>query len=75
MQERRERVRVMLCLYHLSQAWLMYELEKRGISVDKSSLSDILSGRRRSGDKTEKVIDSALTILEKYGKCYAGEGE
>jgi hypothetical protein len=53
----------------------MNELEKRGISVDKSSLSDILSGRRRSGDKTEKVIDSALTILEKYGKCYAGEGE
>lgn len=41
MQERRERVRAMLCRYHLSQAWLMYELEKTGVSVDKSSLSDL----------------------------------
>lgn len=75
MQEQRERVRVMLCRYHLPQSWLMNELEKRGISVDKSSLSDILNGRRRSGNKTERVIDNALTILEKYGKCYAGDGE
>lgn len=73
MQERRERVRAMLCRYHLSQAWLMYELEKTGVSVDKSSLSDMLGGRRKSGDKTARVIDNALVILEKYGKCYAGE--
>lgn len=75
MQEQRERVRVMLCRFHLSQSWLMNELEKKGVPVDKSSLSDILSGRRRSGNKTELVINSALAILEKYGKCYAGEGE
>lgn len=75
MQEQRERVRVMLCRHHLSQSWLMNELEKRGISVDKSSLSDILSGRRKGGSKTERIINGALTILEKYGKCYAGEGE
>lgn len=75
MQEQRERVRVMLCRFHLPQSWLMNELEKKGVPVDKSSLSDILSGRRRSGNKTELVINSALAILEKYGKCYAEDGE
>lgn len=75
MPEKREKVRVMLCCYHLSQSWLMHELEKNGISVDKSSLCEILTGRRKTGNKTEIVILEALSILERYKKCYAGEGE
>ena len=75
MPEKREKVRVMLFRYHLSQLWLMHELEKNGISVDKSSLSEILTGRRKTGSKTEIVISGALSILERYERCYVGERE
>lgn len=71
MQEKRDQVRMLLCRYHLTNGWLMCELEKIGIEVDKSSLSEILTGRRKR-KKAETVINGALTILAKYGDCYAG---
>ena len=74
MPEKREKVRSLLCRYRLSQSWLLCELRKDGISVDKSSLSEILHGRRNR-DKAEQVIEGALVILEKYSKYYAEEGE
>ncbi len=70
MQEKRERVRVLLSKYCLTYAWLINELEKQGVSVSTSELSDILSCRRR-GEKAVTVIDHSIDILNKYGKSYA----
>jgi len=72
MQEKSDKVRILLCQYHLTYAWLMSELDKIGISVDKSSLSEILTGRRKR-NKAVIVLDGSLEVLGKYGKCYAGQ--
>lgn len=70
MQEKREKVRMLLSKYCLTYAWLINELEKQQISVSTSEISDILNYRRR-GDKAVMVIDKSSEILERYGKCYA----
>ena len=70
MQEKRERVRVLLCKYCLTYAWLINQLEKHGVLVSASEMSDILNCRRR-GQKAVTVIDKSIEILEKYGKYYA----
>jgi hypothetical protein len=49
----------------LTCAWLMFRLDKCGISVDKSSLCDILSGRRK-GPKAVEVIERSKVILDGY---------
>lgn len=72
MQEQCDQVRILLCQYHLNYFWLMCELEKIGISVDKSSLSAILTGRRKR-KKAETVLNGSLQVLKRYGEIYAGE--
>ena len=71
MREKRERVRVLLLTYHLTYAWLIFELEKRGVKVTSTELCDICHGRRTS-EKAVNVIDTSMEILERYGTCYAG---
>ena len=70
MQEKRDAVRAMLCRNRLSQAWLIFELEKAGVLVDKSSLSEILSGARQK-KKAAEVIEAAYVILARYESHYA----
>ncbi len=62
-------VKIRLLKNCLTQAWLIYQLERLGISLDKSTLCDILSGRRK-GKKAEEVIENAESILDKYEAVY-----
>ncbi len=70
MRAKREKVRLLLQKYYLTYAWLINELEKQGVVVANSELSDILTDRRRS-EKAAKVLEKSVEILEKYGECYA----
>lgn len=70
MQEKRDAVRAMLYRNRLSQSWLIFELEKTGVVVDKSSLSEILSGVRQK-KKAAEVIEAACVILARYESHYA----
>ena len=65
MEVKRVKVKLMLWEHDLKNTWLISSLAKKGIKVDKSSLCEILSGRR-TGKKAELVIDESLTILKKY---------
>ena len=65
----RENVKILLLKYHLTYAWLINELDKRGLLVSNTELSDILNGRRRGG-KAVEVINMAVEVLNKYVKCY-----
>ena len=60
----------MLWEYDLKYSWLRLELKKQGIDVDKSSMYEIMSGRR-CGEKAELVINSSLEILKKYETLFA----
>ena len=69
MLDNRNEVRAMLVKYHLSQTWLQSELEKRGLFVDKSTLSAVLLGRQVRDKK--QIVDKSLEILDEYGSRYA----
>lgn len=69
MQEKCNYVRIKLTEHHLTQRWIKEELGKRGIKVDRSLLNHIINGNR-SGNMPEKVIDTAITILNKYEQTY-----
>lgn len=71
MREQREQVCILLRQYHLNYSWLICELAKIGISVDKTSLSAILTGRRKR-KKAEIVLIGSLQVLKRYGEIYAG---
>ena len=49
----------------LTQVWLIGKLDERGITVDKSELSSVLSGVRR-GPKAERIKAAAIEIIEGY---------
>ncbi len=59
------RIKNSLLKNHLSQTWLMAQLEKFGIRTDSTELSAALSGRRK-GPKVEQVIEASLKIVENY---------
>ena len=63
------RIKIRLLENRLTQAWLIYQLEQLGISLDKSALCDILSGRRK-GKKADEVIENAELILNRYEAVY-----
>lgn len=71
MREKREKVKMLMMKYYLTYAWLINELEKLGVVVTNTELSDILNDRRRS-EKAAKVLEKSVEILVKYGECYAG---
>lgn len=62
-------IKIRLLENRLTQAWLIYQLERLGISLDKSVLCDILSGRRK-GKKADEVIENAESILNQYEAVY-----
>lgn len=69
MQEKREKVKVLILKYHLNYTWLINELERQGVNVYKEDMSAYLSGRRK-GPKAAAVIEKSIEILERYGECY-----
>lgn len=69
MVEARNLIRAKLCEYCLTNQWLMNELERSGVTVDKSTLSSALLGRIK-GAKPQKIVVESLKIIERYGRCY-----
>lgn len=69
MLEMREKVRLLLKQYHLTNMWLTFELEKVGLSIDGSTISQILTGVRKS-PQAKEVIERSFEILERYEKLY-----
>lgn len=65
MQKERDEIRILLYRNNLTSTWLINQLDKKGISVDKSELSSALAGSRK-GAKIEKVISESLNILHRY---------
>ncbi len=73
MSNARDNIRMLLCRYHLTYAWLINELERtRGIKTRACELSDIMRGARK-GRKADTVIAAAHLILKKYGEAYYGD--
>ena len=62
-----ERLRIKNALFEnaLTYTWLIRQLNSKGISVDKCSLSSILSGTRK-GPKAETIIKASVAILANY---------
>lgn len=65
MQKERDYIRVALAKNELRQIWLINRLEEKGIVVDKTELSSVLSGARR-GKKAESIIITSADILHRY---------
>ena len=63
-------IKIRLLENRLTQAWLIFQLEQLDLSLDKSTLCDILSGRRK-GQKANEVIEKAEFVLKKYEETYA----
>ena len=70
MKEQIKKIKLLLWEYDLKNSWLISGLKKRGIDVDKSTMSEILNGRRE-GEKARTVIENSLEILDLYEKNFA----
>lgn len=64
-----ERVMLSLRRNRLTSQWLLEQLSTRGVAVDKTELSRILSGTR-NGKKAAEVITESLLVIAKYEKCF-----
>ena len=67
MKDQIKKIKLLLWEYELKNSWLIVQLKKRGIEVDKSTMSEILNGRRE-GEKARAVVENALEILDWYEK-------
>ena len=64
----RERIRN----FRLSFVWLIYQLEQRGITTDKTEVSSIFAGSRK-GAKADSIIRETSVILDEYEKSFLHE--
>ena len=69
MEELRARVRLLLLKNHLSQSWLVYEMERRGYKMTCSEFSDYITGRRKA-NKAQQTLELAKGILEEYERVW-----
>lgn len=67
----REKIRYRLSVNHLSFAWLIDMLRKRGIETSGPVMSAILAGTR-NGPSVEKIITESLDILDWYERQIGG---
>lgn len=67
----REKIRYRLSINHLSFAWLIDMLRKRGIETSGPLMSAILAGTR-NGPSVEKIITESLDILDWYEQQIGG---
>lgn len=74
--ERATKIKMRMAENRLTAQWLMLRLSKEcDIEIDKSSLSQILSGTRVAGEKPEQVLSSAEQVLDRYEEHYKKEAE
>ena len=67
----REKIRYRLSVNHLSFAWLIDMLRKRGIETNGPVLSAILAGTR-NGPSVDKIIAESIDILDWYERQIGG---
>ncbi len=65
---KRDLIRRKLFENHLTQVWLVNQLELRGVNIDKTVLVGALNGSRK-GPQVDTVIRVSLEVLEKYEKA------
>ena len=58
-------IRERLIKHSLTFTWLINQLERKGIAVDKSEMSSVISGTRK-GPKAEQIIRESAAILDEY---------
>ncbi len=74
--ERVKMIKARLTQHCLTVLWLVSHLySEHGIEINKTGLSHILSGERISGEQTEKVIDCAEKVLDRYEEFYKKEAQ
>lgn len=72
--ERATRIKARMEANRLTAQWLMLRLSKEhNIEIDKSSLSQILSGTRVAGEKPEQVLSATEQVLDRYEEFYKKE--
>ena len=60
-----DKIRITISNHRLTHKWVIYQLHRRGIEVQKSEFSDYLNGLRK-GPKADTVIGGAIDVLERY---------
>lgn len=60
-----QQIRAKLVELYLSSAWLLNQLEKAGVSIQGSVLSNILSGTRK-GPQADRVLAASKQVLDSY---------
>ena len=68
----RDKIRYRLTINHLSFAWLIDMLRKRGIETSSPVLSAVFAGTR-SGPSVDKIISESTNILDWYEQKIEGE--
>lgn len=63
-------IRDKLRRHRLSFTWLIYQLELRDITTDKTEISAIFAGTRK-GSKVDSIITESNKILKEYEKRFA----
>ena len=61
----RDMIRYRLNINHLSYAWLIEMLRKRGIATTSPILSGVLTGTR-TGPSCDRIISESISILDMY---------
>ncbi len=69
MDEKRNEIFVKLRSACLTSAWMVHQLDRRGVTTNASEYSAIMSGSRR-GPKAETVIEAAGVILADYERAW-----
>lgn len=69
--ERATRIKARMAEHRLTAQWLLLRLSQEcGIEIDKSTLSQILSGTRSAGEQPSAVLEGAEKILDKYEAAF-----
>lgn len=71
-QNDRTSIRGFLIMNSLTQNWLISQLAKRDVVIDKSNLSKILAGSL-TGPKAELVVTNSLDIIKRYDHALNAE--
>lgn len=58
--------------HRLSFVWLIYQLDRYGITTDKTEVSSIFAGSRK-GTKVDLIIQTTSVILDEYEKSFLHE--
>ena len=73
--ERATKIKSRMAEHRLTAQWLLLRLSQDfNIEIDKTTLSQILSGTRRGGEQPEQVISAAEEIISRYEGFYMKEG-